>query len=371
MSFSSILGNRPAIRALQNALAEDRLPATYIFAGPQGVGKTTLALSFAQAVACLSPNLDPFDACGTCDSCRTFIAGSHPEIVLIPPAGDQTQIWQFWDRDGKPAGALQRSIRYTPVVGRKRVFIIERADTLNEAAANSLLKVLEEPPPFVLFILLAPHTARMLATVLSRAQVIRLAPMPVDELVNRLAEIEAVEPARARLLATFAEGRPGTALSLARSKETVDEMNAILDVAGKLPFADPLAAPKLAEEIRKVGASVKALTGSASPANQSAEDDSSDGGPREKLGRKQLGILVDLLVTFYRDLLSLRLGGRQALLSLDERREALAALAAGSTHERWQRNLEALLLARRRIDQNANVRLLTDWLTIKLIAEAR
>src|SRR5215470_17328874 len=133
MSFASFVGNQPAVRSLQNALSEDRLPGSYLFVGPQGVGKTTLATAFAKALACLSPRSAPFDSCGECESCRRVESGSQTEIVNIAPAGDQTQIWQFWDRDGKPPGSLQRAIRYAPVMGRKRIFIIERADTLNEA----------------------------------------------------------------------------------------------------------------------------------------------------------------------------------------------------------------------------------------------
>src|SRR2546421_7938683 len=179
MSFTSIFGHDAAIRSLQKTLAGDQLPGTYLFVGPQGVGKTALALALAKTVACLAPRTAPFDACGACDSCRRADAGTQPEIALIAPAGDQTQIWQFWDRDGKPAGILQHTLPFAPSIGRRRIYIVERADTLNEPTANSLLKALEEPPPYALFILLAPHPGRLLPTTLSRAQMVRLAPSPV------------------------------------------------------------------------------------------------------------------------------------------------------------------------------------------------
>src|SRR5438105_8123451 len=187
MPFQYLFGHEPAIRALQKALATNELAGAYLFTGPQGVGKTTLALAFAEAAACLNPRNEPFDACGECDSCRRAKQGTQPEISLIPPAGDQTQIWQFWDRDGRPPGILQHSLNFAPSIGRKRVYIIERAETLNIAAANSLLKVLEEPPPYAVFVLLAPHAARLLPTVLSRCQLIRLTPAPVSGLAEYLA----------------------------------------------------------------------------------------------------------------------------------------------------------------------------------------
>src|SRR5687768_11675164 len=188
MGFRDVFGHESAVRSLQKALASDQLPGTYLLTGPQGIGKTTLALAFAEAAACLAPIEEPFDSCGECDSCRRARAGDHPEIALIPPVGDQTQIWQFWDRDGRPPGILQHSLHFAPVIGRRRVYIIERADTLNEAAANSLLKVLEEPPPYAVFVLLATHAGRLLPTVLSRSQLVRLLPASINELAHFLEE---------------------------------------------------------------------------------------------------------------------------------------------------------------------------------------
>ena len=103
-------------------------------------------------------------------------AGTQPEIATIYPAGEQMQIWQFWDRDNKPQGILSHTLNFAPQIGKKRVYILEQAETLNESAANSLLKVLEEPPPYALFVLLATHPARVLPTIVSRSQVIRLRP---------------------------------------------------------------------------------------------------------------------------------------------------------------------------------------------------
>src|SRR2546421_11331525 len=106
MPFTTIFGHESAVAALRRALAEEQIAGTYLFVGPQGVGKTALAMAFAEAAACLNPQLDPFEACGICNSCRLARTGQQPEILLISPPGEQTQIWQFWDRDGKPQGAL-------------------------------------------------------------------------------------------------------------------------------------------------------------------------------------------------------------------------------------------------------------------------
>src|SRR5207249_10940769 len=95
--LASVFGHNSAVRALRRGLVANELAGSYLFAGPHGVGKTTLATVFGMAAACLTPNDHPFDACGTCDSCSRALAGAHPEILIISPAGDQTQIWQFWN----------------------------------------------------------------------------------------------------------------------------------------------------------------------------------------------------------------------------------------------------------------------------------
>ena len=366
MGFQNVFGHLPAVRALRKALANDVLAGTYLFTGPAGIGKTTLAQAFAQAAACLSPTLDPFDACGTCDACRHAAGAGNPEIALISPAGDQTQIWQFWDRDGKPAGALQRALNYAPSIGRRRVFIIERADTLTEGAANSLLKALEEPPPYVLFILLAPQAARLLPTILSRSQQLRLSPAPRQELAQYLMASTGVSPDRAEALAAYSEGRTGAALGLARGKGVDKEIAGILDLAHSLTTADNLGAPKLSERIRKQAAGLKAMMNVEAP-DQSDNEEEAESAPREKAGRRQLGTVLELMTAYYRDVLAARLAGPDARLLHGDRKEDILTSAERRPSEAWARCIEHLLKARRRIEQNANPRLVTDTLAVQLI----
>ena len=198
MRFADIIGHQQVIAALQRLLAHGEDTGTFLIVGEDGIGKGALAEAFAMAAACLNPLRDPFDACGQCGSCTRVQKNAQPEIVTISPAGELTQIWQFWDREGKPPGVLQHALGFAPTIGRRRVFIIERADTLTEAAANSLLKVLEEPPPYVLFVLLAPHASRMLPTIISRARMLRLSPVPVQELAERLQALAQVPAEQAR-----------------------------------------------------------------------------------------------------------------------------------------------------------------------------
>jgi DNA polymerase-3 subunit delta' len=370
--LDSLVGQEAAVSALRKALEGGTLPGAYLFLGANGVGKGTLARAFAQAVACTDPRPLPFDSCGECESCRRMEAGTQPEVVTVQPAGDQMQIWQFWDRDNRPTrGVLSHTLNYAPSIGAKRVYIIERADTLNESAANSLLKVLEEPPHYALFVLLAPHAARVLPTIASRSQMIRVNAMTRQELTAYLQERVGVEPERATMLAAYAEGRIGQAVQLARSPHAVEEIGKVLDFAEGLAQAPRVRALRLAEQMRKLSGQIKALLGEEPAASAEAgggdEDEATAPTGKEKTGRRQLATIFDLLVVFYRDLLTLRVGGSPEAVINTDRVRRLTQLAQAGEPERWMRCLNALLLARRRLDANANIALVTEVLAMKLV----
>ncbi len=362
--LSSLYGQEAAIGALRKALEAEQLPGTYLFAGPAGVGKGALARAFAQAVACLTPRHAPFDACGECESCRRMEAGTQPEVATIYPAGEQMQIWQFWDRDNKPQGILSHTLNFAPQIGKKRVYILEQAETLNESAANSLLKVLEEPPHYALFILLATHPARVLPTIVSRSQVIRLRPSRTEDLAAYLRASVGVEPAQAAMLAAYAEGRIGQAVQMANNARVGEEIARVLDFAEQLPQAPRIRALRLAEQMRKLAAQTKALVGE-EPAGDSDEE---GGSGKERAGRRQQAAVFDLLIAFYRDLLTLGAGANSIHVVNQDRLAALTRLSKVSPAERWMRCLDALLLSRRRLDANANVALVTEVLAMTLVS---
>lgn len=370
-SLSEIFGQEAAVSALRRALASNSLPGTYLFVGTPGVGKGGLAKAFARAAACTSPLLEPFDGCGECESCRRAVSGAHPEVLVIQPAGDQMQIWQFWDRDSRSTpGILSRTLQYAPATGRKRVYILERADTLTESAANSLLKVLEEPPPYALFILLAPHPGRVLPTLVSRSQMVWVRAVPLEDLTTYLRNIRGQEADRASMLAAYSEGRVGQAIQMAVNPSVGEEIGRVLDFAEGVPEAPRVRALRIAEQMRKLSGQIKALVGEepSSEAGPAEEGDGPASGGKERIGRRQLAAIFDLMVAFYRDLLSLSVGGAAARHIINrERKEKLVRLSRAGKPDRWVRCLDALLLARRRLDANANIALLTEVLAMALV----
>ncbi len=362
----SIIGHDAARRVLWGALERSAPAGSYLLKGPTGVGKTTVAQAYAQAAACLQPVQQPFGACETCLSCRMAMRGEHPEIVTIAPAGDQTQIWQFWDRQGKPPGALEHTLQFSPSVGARRVYIIERADTLTDAASNSLLKVLEEPPSYAVFLLLTPNADRLLPTILSRCQAINMLPMPPSELSGRLMQRYGLSSDRARLVAEVAEGRVGDACRIAADDAALDRITEAFSLALRLGSSAPLRALRLSEEIRALAARLDAPTSKSDP---SADDDERAQGGRGRIDRRRAATAIDLLIYAYRELTAIALGAGRSVAWSDTPGDALATVERIGA-KRCLAALDVLISARRRLDQNVSPNLLTDWIATSIAASA-
>lgn len=341
--LNSIIGQAPAIASLRRALEREALPQTLLFVGPEGVGKT------ATALALLKERLgnDPL-------TCRRIDEGQHPDISRIAPDGDLTRIWQLWSRPGHPAGALE-SLRFAPIAGPQRAYLLERAETLNEESANSLLKALEEPPPYVQFILCAPSPASVLETILSRCQVIRFSAVPSEDIARLLVEQKGLSPDEARVLAAYAEGAPGKALRLADAPELRAQRDALLDLAVRLSEVPPIGGLRLAEELRKL----------ATPPKPKKGEEETDAGT-DKSARGDLGRALDVLAAWHGDLLAAHLHGESAHLVHSDRAAQIQASAARYRPEQLAENLQTLFQFRRHVARNANQQLLTEVLLMKL-----
>ena len=216
-----MIGHEAAQGWLQRALQTDRLAHAYLITGPRSVGKRTFALEIAQAVNCLAPAVaDRPDH--TCQQCRLIERGVHPDVRVVRRAPERRMIAM---RAAGSGGAvreysdnvefIQSDAQLRPVMGRKKVYVIVYAEELAEDAGNRLLKTLEEPPQFVLFLLTAIERGGVLPTIASRCQELRLRPAPRSQLASALADL-GTQPERALQLAALAGGRQGWAVSAAR-----------------------------------------------------------------------------------------------------------------------------------------------------------
>ncbi|MEE8110349.1 MAG: DNA polymerase III subunit gamma/tau [bacterium] len=208
-SFGELIGQDHVRLTLQNALRKGRVAHAYIFSGPRGVGKTTVARLLAKAVNCetraqaeAEDKPLPTEPCNQCPSCKEIIEDRHPDVIEIDGAS-HTGVDHIRD--------LRERVRYAPARGRYKVYVIDEVHMLSKGAFNALLKTLEEPPPGVIFLFATTEPEKIPATISSRCQCFdfhRLPPSVIADQLTRIAEGEgiAVERAALGLLARAAEG---------------------------------------------------------------------------------------------------------------------------------------------------------------------
>ncbi|MEW6489357.1 MAG: DNA polymerase III subunit delta' [Thermodesulfobacteriota bacterium] len=201
LSFASILGHERPLKVLRRALATGRVPHAYLFWGPDGVGKETVAAAWAQVLLCADPEaVGRAEACGRCGPCRKAAAGSHADLHRVVPGGTSIPIAEV--------RALQEALAYRSFERGRKVAIIRDAFRMTREASNALLKTLEEPPPGTHIVLLAHHRNQLLPTLVSRCQSLRFDPIPEED-VRRLLEAGGTAAQAAQAMARSAGGCPG------------------------------------------------------------------------------------------------------------------------------------------------------------------
>jgi DNA polymerase-3 subunit delta' len=255
MSFAEFLGNERIVGALRGALRTNRVPHALLFTGARGVGKYTLARLFAQAANC---ERWADDSCGECATCQRvallahpqelieqglvergesadaatvervpLILQSHPDVwALVPdPVRLKNPVARPMLRVGQ-LRAVQRAAYFQPM-GRRRVFILDSADTMRWDVANVFLKILEEPPGSATLILTAPSPYSLLPTIVSRCMQFHFAPLPQAAVEKILKEKTSRKPAEIKLAAQLAEGSPGLAMEMDVEKTAQARRNAL------------------------------------------------------------------------------------------------------------------------------------------------
>jgi DNA polymerase III subunit delta' len=355
VSFGHIYGQEAAVATLKVALKRGAVPQSYLFLGPEGVGKTATARALIQTLLCLKPISDSADsACGTCINCKRVGEGTHPDVVQIAPDGETTKVWQLWNRPGHPAGALE-TLSFAPIAGKKRVYLFEKAETFNDESANSLLKALEEPPPYVQFILCAPSATAVLPTILSRCQQVRFSNVAAETIVTVLQKERSLSVGEARLLAAYSQGSLGRALRLADSPEQQTQRENLLNLAEKIARSPQIAAFRLAEELRNLSKGPKGAKG---------EDEDEVKGTRGELTRA-----LEIIAAWFNDLLALALCGPTARIVHEERREAMTRLTQRYQTDQLIQNVQDILEFHQHIQRNANAQLATETLMLRLVAK--
>ncbi|SDF01645.1 DNA polymerase III subunit delta' [Sporolituus thermophilus] len=325
MFWDEIVGHAETIKMLQGMLRSGRLPHALLFAGPEGVGKTLVAKALAASLLCQGA----VRPCGGCPACRQTAEFAHPALKVIVPAGNTIKIDQI--RELQHEAALAGGDGW-------RLCVIEQAERMTAQAANSLLKLLEEPPPRLIFILLTASPHALIDTIRSRCQVLRFAPLPPEVLTAALTRRGYGEEA-ARVAARLSGGRMGTALALLTPGGMAlrDQAAAML---AKLPAADM-------ETVWSAAATL------------------------DKLAPADFTAFLHYLTCLLRDLLLLAEGHRPDLLFNLDLTHELAGLARAWTPPALFAALAAVRDAGRAVQGNANIRLTCEALFIHLVDLAK
>ncbi len=211
-----IAGQDTARKALERAIAQGVTSHSYFFTGPKGVGKTTAAFDFAAALNCKGV-LPP---CFECDSCRRIAAGNHPDFMIVGEEGTADGVIREISIDS--TREMQRWAAVLPFEGRFRVFVLVECERLSDEAANSLLKVVEEPPPHVVFILTSRLEEAVLPTIKSRCQQVPFTRLPASEIATLLETRHGLSAEEGQKLSKLSFGRPGWAVTAVQRPEVLE-----------------------------------------------------------------------------------------------------------------------------------------------------
>lgn len=263
----SIFGHEWAVSLLERDLAQQRLRHAYLFTGPNGVGKRTLVMAFAQALLCVhngppappAPSLFAMPAappltppCGQCRACQLVLKGTHPDLLTVAPVESGKKV-----RTAKIKIEAVRQLIYDlnlkPIEAKCRVARLLRFEAANTESMNALLKTLEEPPPNVFLLLTAERADDLLPTIVSRCEVLNLRPLPNEVVQSALITHWQVPAERATLLAALAQGRLGWAVRMHSDEEALAERTQQLDDLVRLVRASRVERFAYAEKLAKSG----------------------------------------------------------------------------------------------------------------------
>lgn len=230
-----VIGHDWVVRVLSRGIAQGRVSHAYLFTGPSNVGKSTLALNLAQALTCEGKDRP----CGQCGPCRKTMAGIHPDVRRVDlqyqallrdeTSGEQNELRIDTIRN------ITQDVGLKPFEGDRKVFIFEDADNMTTQAANSMLKTLEEPPPYAVLVLTVSDSRLLLPTIVSRCQVFTLRLVSAHLIETHLRSRYGMEAERASQLARLSGGRIGWAISVAEDESVMRQRDETLRQLAALP----------------------------------------------------------------------------------------------------------------------------------------
>lgn len=327
MLLSEVIGHVQAKRVLQNALVQNRVAHAYLFHGPAGAGKTTLARAFAGALLCEAVSED---SCGRCSVCRRMASEHLPDFFALNPAGNNIKVEQIRD--------LQKKVQLKPYEAARKVYLINQAETMTTEAANCLLKILEDPPKETVFLLTTINQFSLLPTIISRCQSIPLSRVPLAEIEEMLVRNCQVDSKEAVLYASLADGLPGAAWGLAVSGGRKGIRELVFKLEDQIAGGSVHALLKIAEEFDKK--------------------------------KEILPDILEQLLLWYRDKLIWQQTAEEKLILNIDKISDLKNNSVNLSKNYLVSSIDSILEAKNQIHRNVNVRLVLEVLLLKLAKTA-
>lgn len=322
----NLIGHDWAVDLLREHIARGQMRHAYLLTGPRGVGRRTLALRMAQALNCTQPPSSG-ELCGACRNCTQIERMQHPDLSVVQAEQEGGVLKVDQVRE------LQRSLALHPYQARYRVALLLRFEEAHPSAMNALLKTLEEPSPQVVLLLTAESAERLLPTIVSRCEVLRLRPLPLEQASQGLQSKWGLPAQEAELLAHISSGRPGFALQLHQEPERLAQRQTWLEDQIRLlsasrierfAYIDPLWKDK--EALRRV-------------------------------------LLVWL--SYWRDVLLKASGAAAPITNLDHQQD-IERLAQSVGRQAAHRSAAAIERSLERLERNVNARLVAETLMLDL-----
>ncbi len=325
MKFNELLGNETVKEHLSGLVQHDRLGHAYIFEGENGLGKKTAAKLLAKALLCTGEGEKP---CDVCRSCRMVQSGNHPDLISVfhekPKLIKVSEIRE----------QVINGIEVKPYYNGKKIYIIPDAGLMNANAQNAILKTIEEPPEYVLMILLTENREWLLPTILSRCVTLSFRPLSVEQVKKTLISRYDLSAKDAGTISALSHGNLGKAVMMSRSEEFAGLLEKIL---------------KYLREPRKMSSSeVFAF------AKEMAEE------------KERLDEVLDIMLFWYRDILMVKTAGKSASLTFVDETGYIDTRAEALKYEEIEKTLSGIRLTRQRLQANASAEAGMDVLLLSM-----